>query len=126
MITKIEGILLFSNDPEKLAKFYEEKIGLKSTFEGEMGEEDKGFYVFELKESSPLTILYHDKIKGENMNPERILVNYEVDDIEKEVERLEKAGVKKIASIYHIQDYGYVATFSDIDGNYFQIVKTKP
>jgi len=30
-----------------------------------------------------------------------------------------------VADIYHIQDYGYIATFEDPDGNYFQLVKTK-
>jgi len=41
------------------------------------------------------------------------------------VERLEKVGVKKIQDIYHVEGYGYIATFEDIDGNYFQLVQTK-
>jgi len=126
MVKGIEGVLLFSHNPEKLAKFYREKLGLKATFEGEMGDDKKTFYMFEMKEGCPLTILYHDKVDGMNDNPERVLINYEVDDIESEAKRLEGADVKKIAGIYHIEDYGYVATFADIDGNYFQLVKTKP
>ena len=125
MIHGIEGVLLFSHDPEKLAGFYKEKVGLKATFEGEMGEDGHTFYMFEMKEGSPLSILYHDKVKGTNTNPERMMLNFEVDNIEDEASRLEKAQVKKIADIYHIQDYGYVATFADPDDNYFQLVKTK-
>lgn len=55
---------------------------------------------------------------------ERIF-NLEVDDIEEEVKRLDGAGVKKVADIYHMQNYGYIATFEDIDGNYFQLVQVR-
>ena len=53
------------------------------------------------------------------------MINLEVDDIEKEVERLKKAKVKLIQDIYHIEDYGKIATFEDIDGNYFQLVQVR-
>ena len=53
------------------------------------------------------------------------MFNLEVDDIEKEVERLKKAMVKLIQDIYHIEDYGKIATFEDVDGNYFQLVQTR-
>jgi predicted enzyme related to lactoylglutathione lyase len=53
------------------------------------------------------------------------MINLEVDDIEGEVARLKKKKVKVIAGIYHIQDYGYIATFEDPDGNYFQFVQVR-
>ncbi len=128
MIKGIESVLLFSENASKLSEFYNEKVGLKITFEGVMGEgKDEGeIYQFELKGGSPLVILDHSKIKGKNKQPERFIFNLEVDDIEKEVKRLDKAGVKKQQDVYHVEDYGYVATFVDIDGNYFQLVQTYP
>ena len=125
MIKGIEGITLFSQSASKLAKFYQEKVGLKITFEAVMGENDEELYTFEMKQGSILYIVDHSKVKGKNKNPERMIINFEVGNIKEDVKRLEKAGVKKIQDIYHVEEYGYIATFEDIDGNYFQLVQPK-
>ena len=72
-----------------------------------------------------LYILHHSKIHGNTKEPERVMINYEVDNIEKESDRLIKNKVKKIQDIYHIEDYGKIATFRDLDGNFFQIVQVR-
>lgn len=54
-----------------------------------------------------------------------LIVNLEVDDIEKEVKRVEEKGAKKKQDIYHIEGYGLIATFEDIDGNFFQFVQIR-
>ena len=125
MIRGLESINLFSENAKNLAKFYEEKIGLKSTIEAEMGEKGEELYGFEMKEGSALFIIDHSKVKGKNSQPERILFNLEVYDIEKESKRVSDAGVKKIQDIYHVEGYGYIATFEDADGNYFQLVQVR-
>ena len=125
MIKGIEGITLFSQNASKLAKFYQEKVGLKITFEAVMGENDEELYIFEMKQGSILYIVDHSKVKGKNKTPQRSIINFEVGNIKEDVKRLEKAGVKKIQDIYHMEEYGYIATFEDIDGNYFQLVQTK-
>lgn len=33
-------------------------------------------------------------------------------------------GLKKIADIYYIQGYEYIATFKSVDGDLFQLVNT--
>lgn len=53
------------------------------------------------------------------------MLNIEVDDEEKEVKRLKDAGVKMVADIYHVEGYGHIATFEDVDGNYFQFVQVR-
>ena len=53
------------------------------------------------------------------------MFNLEVDDIEKEVKRLKHARAKLVQDIYHIEDYGKIATFEDVDGNYFQLVQVR-
>ncbi len=127
MIKFIEGILVGSEDAKALAGFYREKVGLKQTNEYEMGEGDDASSGFELSfESGPgLYIMDHSEVKGKNSTPGRVILNLEVDDIEAEAKRLEESGVKVIKETYHIEEYGYVATFEDPDGNYFQIVKTR-
>ena len=72
-----------------------------------------------------LYILDHSKAKGQSKEPFRVMFNLEVDDIEKEVKRLKGAKVKLITGIYHVPDYGLIATFADPEGNYFQFVQTR-
>ena len=87
--------------------------------------EGTNLYDFQIKGSPGVYIVDDRKVKGKNKMPGRFLFNLEVDNIEKEVKRLVKAGVKVVRGIYHVQDYGYIATFEDPDGNYFQFVKTR-
>lgn len=125
MVRGVDSVTLFSANAKKLADFYKTKVGLKCTVEAEMGEKGEGLYGFEFKKGSGFYIIDHSKVKGRNKQPERYIINFEVDNIEKEVKRLEKEKVKKIQDIYHVEDYGYIATFEDSDGNYFQLVKVR-
>lgn len=127
MVVAIESIILFSENAKKLAEFYKDKVGLEMTTEAEVGEEGENFFGFEFgKTVSGLFIMDHSKVKGKQKEPERIIFNLEVNDIEEDVKKLDEKGVKKIADIYHMQGYGYIATFEDLDGNYFQLVQVKP
>ncbi len=127
MIKGIESLTIFSEDARALADFYKDKVGLKMTLEAEVGEEGEGLFGFEFGEGKTgLYMMNHSKLKDKNREPTRIIFNFEVDDIEKDVKKLDEMEVKKIQDIYHMQDYGYIATFEDIDGNYFQLVQIKP
>lgn len=127
MIRGMESVTLFSENAKKLAHFYRDKVGLKLGAEAEIGEKGEELYELKMgKGSSGLYIVDHSDIKGKAKEPKRVMVNLEVDNIEKEVERVKKAGVKLIQDIYHVQDYGQIATFADIDGNYFQLVQVRP
>ncbi|MBI2022077.1 VOC family protein [Candidatus Daviesbacteria bacterium] len=125
MIKGLEAILLSSENAKELSNFFKDKVGLKLSMEAEMGDHGEKVFGFDLGGGPNLYIFDHSKVKGKSSNPERVMFNLEVDDIEEEVKKLEKAGVKKVQDIYHVQDYGYIATFEDSDGNYFQLVKTR-
>ncbi|MBI2022412.1 hypothetical protein HYS97_00990 [Candidatus Daviesbacteria bacterium] len=127
MIKFLEGILIGSENAKALAEFYREKVGLKQTNEFEMGEGDEATNGFEFSfDLGPgFYIMDHSEVKGKNPNSDRIILNFEVDDIEAEVKKLDETGVKKVKDIYHVEDYGHIATFEDVDGNYFQLVKTR-
>ena len=125
MIRGVDTILLSSQDAAKLAKFYKEKVGLKPSGEYEMGEKGEGAYIYEWKGKSALCIMDHSKVKGKSKNPERYLINFEVDDIKKEVVKLKRNKVRVVQDTYHMEGYGWVATFEDSDGNYFQLVQVK-
>lgn len=125
MIRSFEGLLLSTEDAKKLARFYRDVVGLKvkQEFESEKGEMG---YEMDTVSGSGLFINQHSKVKGKNSQPDRIIFNLEVDDIEKEVARLKEKKVKQIQDIYHIEGYGLISTFEDIDGNYFQFVQIRP
>lgn len=127
MIKDVESIILFSASAKDLANFYKYKVGLNQTMEAEVGEEEKAMFEFEFGEGkTSLYIMDHSNVHGKNNFPDRIIFNLEVDDIEQEVKNLDEKGVKKIQDTYHMQEYGYIATFEDIDGNYFQLVQIRP
>ncbi len=125
MIKALEAVLLSSENAANLAKFYQEVVGLKQSEEMEIGDKGEKGYEFDLK-GAGLYIMDHSDIKGKNPQGARVMFNLEVDDIEKEVARLDKANVKKVQDIYHVEEYGLIATFEDPDGNYFQFVQIRP
>lgn len=90
-----------------------------------MGENNEQVYELKLGKGPSLYILDHSKVKGKNSQPERIIFNLEVDEIKKEVKRLVKAGVKQTQDTYHVEGYGWISTFEDADGNYFQLVQVR-
>lgn len=125
MIRGLESIMVGSQSAKKLATFYKDKIGLKFGMVAEMG--DKGEELYELKvgKGPSVYIVDHSKVKGKNKNSDRIILNLEVDDIKKEVARLKKAKVKQVQDTYHVEGYGWISTFEDVDGNYFQFVQVR-
>lgn len=127
MVRGLESLLVFSEDATKLADFYKNTIGLKCTNEavvGEEGKESKVFF-FEAEGRATLVIMGHSEVHGRNNDPSRLVFNLEVDNMEAEVKKLTEAKVKKISETYHVEGYGLITTFEDLDGNYFQLVQTK-
>lgn len=124
MIKGIESVLVGSENAKALADFYKEKVGLNLTNEMEMGDDGSKGFEFALS-GCGLYILDHSEVKGKSSQPQRVIINLEVDDIETEVKRLDEARVKKVADTYHVEGYGMIATFEDADGNYFQLVQVR-
>jgi predicted enzyme related to lactoylglutathione lyase len=113
---KFNSLLIFSETPKDLAKFYEK------VFETKPGWESGGYYGYQIGDFS---IMFgpHDKVHGENKNPERIIFNFETEDVKKEFERIKELGATVIATPYHpgeAEDM-LLATLADPDGNYFQL-----
>lgn len=123
MITNLEGIIIGSPDATKLSNFYKEKVGLKVNFEGVM-EEDVNLYMMEVK-GATFTIVDHAESKGKSKEPGRIMFKLKCDDIKKEFAKLKKNGVKVHSPIYMVESYGMLATFEDLDGNYFQLFQAE-
>ena len=108
--------MLFSENPKKLSDFY------KKVFDKDPEWDDSGYSGFQLGQGM-FIIGPHDKVHGENKNPERMFVNLETDDVEDDFERIKKLGAKVIQEPYHPGEAKemMLATFADPDGNYFQL-----
>lgn len=113
----LNTILLGTNDTKRLGEFYQKVFKEKPNFQ------EKDFYAFKVG-SAWLAIIKHSEVKGKSKNPERVMINFETTDIKGEFDRIKKIkGVKVIAEPYEMDDgsNAWVATFADVDGNYFQL-----
>lgn len=112
----LNSILLSSEEPKKLTDFYREVLQKDPDM-------DEGGYTGFLVGSTFLTIGPHDKVKGKNMGPERLIFNFETTDVKGEAERIKGLGALVIAEPYSMEDdqKSWIATFADPDGNYFQL-----
>ncbi len=114
------SVLIFSENPGALVDFYKKVFGAEPNW---TGGDFKGFKVG----SGFMAIGPHDKVHGKNSNPERLMINYETEDVKGEFNRLKAMGVTVVQEPYHPgeedKDVSYlVATFADPDGNYFQLM----
>ena len=125
MIRGLKSLTLFSENARALAGFYRETVGLPLTVEAEVGQNGEELFGFEMSEGSGLFMMDHSGVKGRSKEPERMIFNIIVDDIETSVKLLDGRGVKKIQDTYHVEHYGSIATFEDPDGNYFQLVQLR-
>lgn len=114
------SILIGSEDPKRLAEYYTKLLG-KPTME-------EGGYSGWLIGSGWVTIGPHDQVTGKNSQPGRLLWNIESADVKGDFERFTAAGATVVREPYDPGEgsdqsgQGLIATFSDPDGNYFQLM----
>jgi predicted enzyme related to lactoylglutathione lyase len=111
-------ITVTSEQPERLAGFYKDVVGLQPR--PEMGEG-----AFDAA-GAALMIDGHSETKGAAKEPQRVLIDFFVDDLAAEQKRLEGEGVKFIRTAGREEWGGVISTFLDPDGNYCQLIEYKP
>lgn len=111
------SLLLFSDNPRKLAEFYKKVFNIDPTWED-------GDWAGFLVGSGFISIGSHSKVKGKNTAPERMMFNLETANVKEEFDRIKGYGTKVVAEPYNpSEDEGMlIATFEDPDGNYFQLM----
>lgn len=107
-----------SEDPGRLAAFYRDLVQLPP-LEG-MGEN-----AFSAG-GTPFLIDGHSELHGPAKEPQRYLINFAVDQIAPEQERLERQGVTFIRKQGREPWGGVISTFLDPDGNYVQLLEYHP
>ncbi len=107
-----------SEQPERLGAFYRDVVKLEPN--PQVGE-----HAF-LIGGATFVIDGHSETKGSAKEPHRVLLNFMVDDIAAEQDRLEAEGVAFIRKQGREYWGGVISTFVDPDGNYAQLMEFKP
>jgi predicted enzyme related to lactoylglutathione lyase len=110
------GLLITSENAERLIEFYRDVVGLTPKPEWGIG-------AFGLGETSAINIDGHSEVHGTAKEPQRHLVNLFVEDAAKEQARLEAAGVQFVRRLGREEWGGIISTFVDPDGNYLQLIQ---
>jgi len=113
------NINVTSEQPEVLAAWYRDVLELPPV--PEMGEA-----AFSLGERTAFLIDGHSETRGKAREPQRVLINFMVDDLESERRRLLERGVQFIRPPEREPWGGLITTFLDPDGNYLQLIEYKP
>ncbi len=114
MTLKIHSVMIGTDDLPRLAAFYRDIIGLKPQME------DGSFVVFQGEGGAQLALGVHSGVKGRAKDPDRVIVDFQVEDCQGEYQRLNAKSVKFTRP--PSQDEGFiVATFQDPDGNTLQL-----
>ena len=110
------SILIGSEDPGRLAAYYTKLLG-EPTFAD-------GGYTGWVIGSGAVTIGPHSEVKGTNDQPGRLIWNIESNDVQGDFARFKAAGATVVQEPYRpdAEQEMWVATFSDPDDNYFQLV----
>ena len=113
----LNSIMIGSDNAKKLAEFYEKVLDKKPDMV------DGDWYGFSVG-SCFFSVGAHDKVKGKNTQADRIILNFETEDVKGEFERIKKTGAKVVKEPYSMGEDGkmWIATFADLDGNLFQLM----
>jgi predicted enzyme related to lactoylglutathione lyase len=110
------SILIGSEDAPALAAYYTKVLGAPAFSNGTFTAWQVG--------SGFVTVGPHSEVKGRNTAPGRLIWNMESKDVKGDFERLKSAGAIVVTEPYEFerQPGSSIATFADLDGNYFQLL----
>lgn len=124
VINSIDAILIWSENWQNLAKWYENTLELQVASRLNL-EDDTGvnFKIGELY----FWIGYHDKVSGRNKDRYRIMIAFSVDSVKATYEKLLAKNVRFISkpTLSPTKDF-YVATAMDPEDNVIQFYSNKP
>ncbi len=112
----LNSVMIGTKQPKVLATFYEKVLGKPA----DMVDAENGFWGWQVG-SGYFAVLDHSEMGGSTRDPGRVLVNFETTQVKEEFERIKALGGKVIRAPYEMGG-GWIATLSDPDGNYFQLV----
>lgn len=119
MINGVSGVIIWTGDHERLAAFYRDTLGLTPH------SVRPNFVAFRWGEMR-LSIGAHDHVHGETTEPYRVMVNLDTSDIHAAYKAFCDRGVEFVRPPEQEHWGGWVATFTDPDGNMLQLLEQPP
>ena len=116
VIDGVAGVIIWTNELERLLVFYRDTLELKPH------SVRPHFVSFTLGEIR-LGIGTHSEVCGQTREPHRIMLNLKVNEIEGTYNLLKSKGVEFSRPPEKEHWGGWVATFSDPDGNTIQLMQ---
>lgn len=112
---KLSSILLASTDPQRLHDWY------VAAFPPDV---DEGQDQYRMVGYADFWVIIdqRDDVGPRNQEPGRVILNFEVEDAEAAVARIDQAGTAWVAPLED-RDGSFFATATDPDGNYVQVVQ---
>ncbi len=112
----LNGVLIGSENPQRLTDYYTSLFGEPSWQGGDF----RGWQIG----TGSISVGPHDQVQGKNAHPGRVIWNIETADVKGEFERLKAAGATVVQQPYQPGEApeGWIATLSDPDDNYFQLI----
>jgi predicted enzyme related to lactoylglutathione lyase len=114
----LNSIMIGSEDAQRLTEYYTKLFG-------EPGFNDGGYTGWQIG-SGFVTIGPHSEVHGKNPEPGRVMWNLETPNVKGEFDRMVEAGATVVQEPYNPSVEGTgdmsIATLSDPDGNYFQLM----
>lgn len=110
----LNSIMVGTSRVKELAEFYEKVFDKKPDMvEGDWHGWSVGNTFF--------SIGSHSEVHGEAKEPQRLILNFETNEVKEEFERIKSVGATVVKEPYEIGG-AWIATFADLDGNYFQLM----
>ena len=113
-------IILHTENPARLIDFYKDVVGLEPRFDYTPGAFNTGSAAM-----VDLIVEPHSEVTGAAREPQRVMLNFVVDDAVAEQRRLESHDVRFIRPATNEPGVGLFATFTDPDGNYCQLIELR-
>ena len=112
----LNSFMIGTKRPELLAAFYEKVLGMPAG----LVDREHGFWGWQVG-SVFFSVLDHSEMGGMAKDPGRMMFNFETSQVKEEFERIKAFGTLVIREPYEMGG-GWIATFADPDGNYFQLM----
>ncbi len=112
----LNSVMIGTKQLKALATFYEKVLGKPA----DMVDAENGFYGWQVG-SSYMGLLDHSEMQGKTKDPGRVMLNFETSQVKEEFERIKSLGATVVRAPYEMGG-GWIATLSDPDGNYFQLM----
>lgn len=100
--------------PQVMGEFYGKVFGKKADME------EGGWYGWRVG-SCFFSVGEHSEMSGMSKDPGRVMFNLETTAVKEEFERIKGLGATVVKEPYEMGG-GWIATFADPDGNYFQLM----